>query len=315
MREIDVTGYLKPAIVGAGAAPLLQWLAIRDLVIDSNYHSPISGKGRRRVERIARSFSWSHFATVIVAPVGDKKDNTYVIVDGRYRVTAAAVAGFDQVPCQIVQADREERAIAFKAVNRTFNTSTRMAVQAAEYTASEPHAIQLAQLCARADVELLRYPVPVDRQRAGQTMAVGALAQCLKRFGEETLITALQCVTQTTNNRPGLLSARIIKALCSVLGNDRVLRDSGLGLLETFDTIDLLELSNKATADAAIKGVSPVQLLVDRVRSEVGRKLRKPMIADRVERILDAAPEARLALMRKSKLTAPLKSQRQVQKF
>jgi hypothetical protein len=53
---------------------------------------------------------------------------------------------------------------------------------------------------------LLRYPVPLDNQAAGQTMAVGAIDKCLKRYGDETLITALQCVTQTTNNRPGMLS-------------------------------------------------------------------------------------------------------------
>jgi len=49
-------------------------------------------------------------------------------------------------------------------------------------------------LCACAQVELLRYQVPADKQAPGQTMAVGAIAQCLKRYGEATLITALQCV-------------------------------------------------------------------------------------------------------------------------
>jgi hypothetical protein len=48
-------------------------------------------------------------------------------------------------------------------------------------------------------------------------MAVGAITQCLKRYGEATLITALQCVTQTSNNEPGALSARTIKALCGAL--------------------------------------------------------------------------------------------------
>ena len=59
-------------------------------------------------------------------------------------------------------------------------------------------------------------------------MAVGAIAQCLKRYGEATLITALQCVTQTSNNQPGALSARTIKALCGVLHDDQARRDSGL---------------------------------------------------------------------------------------
>lgn len=103
-------------------------------------------------------------------------------------------------------------------------------------------------------------------------MAVGAISQCLRRYGEETLITTLQCVTQTTNNRPGVLSARIIKALCAVLGSDPVLRESGLTLLETFDAIDLAALANRAAADAAVRNISPVQLIIDRIRSEVARK-------------------------------------------
>jgi hypothetical protein len=100
-------------------------------------------------------------------------------------------------------------------------------------------AVQIAHVCACAEVELLRYPVPTDKQAPGQTMAVGAIAQCLKRYGEATLITALQCVTQTSNNQPGALSARTIKALCGVLHEDHARRDSGLALLEAFDSIRL----------------------------------------------------------------------------
>jgi hypothetical protein len=292
--------------------PSLQWISICDLSVDPTYHQPITGKGRRKVDRIARSFSWSRFATVIVAPISTGK---FVIIDGQCRTTAAAVAGFDKVPCQIVQAVREERVVAFRTINRAHNTSSRMAVHSAECSLSEPHAVQLAQVCARADVEVLRYPVPVGRQRAGQTMAVGALTQCLKRYGEEALITALQCVTQTTNNRPGVLSARIIKALCTVLGNDRSLRDSGLSLLEAFDTIDLHDLSNKATADGMNRSVSPVQLLIERIRSEVGRRLHKSPTANPVEKMLDSKSGPSLTVLRRSKLTTGPKSPGQLPKF
>lgn len=311
MREISAAGYQRPTLVGAGSLPSLQWISICDLSVDPTYHQPISEKGRRKVDRIARSFSWSRFATVIVAPIGGGK---FAIIDGQYRTTAAAVAGFDKVPCQIVRAVEEERVVAFKTINRAPNTSSRMTVHSTECSLNEPHAIQLAQFCARADVEVLRYPVPVGRQRAGQTMAVGALTQCLKRYGEETLITALQCVTQTTNNRPGVLSARIIKALCTALGNDRSLRDAGLPLLEAFDTIDLLALSNKATVDGKSRSVSPIQLLIDRIRSELGRRLQKSPIVDPAEGMFNSASGATLAVLSRSKLTARPKSLRQLPK-
>jgi hypothetical protein len=148
-----------------------------------------------------------------------------------------------------------------------------MAQHAAALGASEAEALHLANICARADVKLLRYPVPVDRQNPGQTMAIGALAQCRERYGEETLITALQCVTQTTNNLPGALSARMIKALCMVLDTDHARRDSGLSLLEAFDAINLVGLENEASLDAGMKKISPVKALADKILSELDRLL------------------------------------------
>lgn len=298
MKPIAPIGYERPRATIAGPSPALRWLAISDLVIDPTYQRPVKARARKYVESIACSFSWSRFATVIVAPIEDGK---FVIIDGQYRATAAALAGFEKVPCQIVAADREERAMAFEIINHTY-ASSRMAQQRARYAAKEPHAIKLVELCARAEVELLHYPVPVDRQRAGQTMAVGALTQCLNRHGEETLITALQCVTQTTNNRPGVLSARMIKAMCAVLGSDSTLRDSGLSLLEIFDDIDLMALSDKAAAEAPVRGVSPVQLLTDRIRSEVARKLvRKRSPISPADRLVGLLTERRLALLRQNK--------------
>lgn len=266
MKLIGTTGYDKPKSVQAGAPPRLQWLSISDLVIDPAYQAPISGKGRRNVEGIVRSFSWSRFATVVVAPVEGGK---FAIIDGRHRTTAAAVAGFTEVPCQIVTAVREERVVASKAINGCTSAVSRMSLHAAGMVASDPWAVRLADACARAEVELLRYPVPIDRQSAGQSMAIGAIARCLRRYGEETLITALQCVTQTTNNKQGALSARTIKALCAVLGTDQALRDSGLKLLEMFDRVDLLRLANAPVTDVASKKINSVQAMADQIRLEI----------------------------------------------
>jgi hypothetical protein len=141
-----------------------------------------------------------------------------------------------------------------------------MALHASAFAASDNEAVHLADICARADVELLRYPVPIHRQTKSQTMAVGAIEACLRRYGEDTLITALQCVTQTTNNKPGALSARIIKAMCAVLHGDQERRDCGLALLEMFDGIDLRALQTAALADAAAQKVSVITVLTHNIR-------------------------------------------------
>jgi hypothetical protein len=270
MRPITAEGFERPKSNPAGAAPMLQWLKITDLVVDPAYQRPIVGKGRQNVDRIARDFSWSCFAPVVVSPVAGGK---FAIIDGQHRTTAATLVGFDSVPCQIVIAAKEEQAAAFKAINGTTTPISIMALHAAALVACEPWAVEIAHVCACAQVELLRYPVPSDKQALGQTMAVGAIAQCLKRYGEATLITALQCVTQTSNNQPGALSARTIKALCGVLHDDLERRDSGLALFEAFDSIDLMAISDASVLDAAVKKVGRVQVMADRIREELGRIL------------------------------------------
>lgn len=293
MGAISTAGFAKPEVISAGAAPILRWLPIADLLVDRSYRPPMLRKWRRNIQRIAGDFTWSCFGPVVVAPVEGGK---FAIIDGLQRTTAAALVGLESVPCQIVTATQEEQAVAFRAINYPTKPVSKMALQAAALADGETWALRLAGACARAGVELLRYPIPVDRQSAGQTMAVAALTHCLKRYGEETLITALQCVTQTTNNRPGVLSARTIKALCAVLGADRVLRDSGLALMETFDAIDLMALARAASVDAATKRIRPVQAMASRIRLEINRLLaRKTAPQNPAKPSFEASPKARMA--------------------
>ena len=258
-------------------------------MVDPSYQRPIIGKGRRNVDRIARAFSWSCFAPVVVSPVEGGK---FAIIDGQHRTTAAALAGFDSVPCQIVIAAREEQAAAFRAINGITTPISRMALHAAAVVAGDPGAERLREVCQRGGAELLRYPVPIEKQSPGQTMAIGAIEQCLQRYGEDTLITALQCVTQTANNIPGVLSGRTIKALCQVLHKDRAWRDSGLVLLEAFDSVDLSELQSRACVDAAVRRLGRVQALADRIRSELERVMPRhpevPSISPAIQRRLGA---------------------------
>jgi len=51
-------------------------------------------------------------------------------------------------------------------------------------------------------------PCALGNHRYRRASEPQAIAQCLKRYGEAALITALQCVTQTSNNKPGALPAR-----------------------------------------------------------------------------------------------------------
>jgi hypothetical protein len=266
MLPISVENFTARSDVSAGPAPMLQWLQIENLVVDPSYQRPICGRGRTNVDRIAREFNWRFFAPVVVSPVEGGK---FAIIDGQHRTTAAALVGFDTVPCQVVIAGHEEQAAAFKAINGDTTPMSRMALHAAAVVANEAHAVKIAKVCACAEVELLRYPVPIDKQKAGQTMAVGAIARCLQNYGADTLITALQCVTQTANNEPGMLSARMIKALCEVLKNKPEWREAGTRLFDAFDAIELSSIQDAAASEAACRRLGKVQVLVERIAREL----------------------------------------------
>jgi hypothetical protein len=168
-----------------------------------------------------------------------------------------------------VIAAREEQAVAFKAINATTTPISQMALHAAALIANEPLAVQIAHACACAGVELLRYPIAIDKQSPGQTMAAGAIARCLERYGEATLIAALRCVTQTSNNKPGALTARMIKALCAALHGNPEWLDQGATLLEAFDSIDLMAIQKASAVDGAVKKVGRVQAMSDRINVEL----------------------------------------------
>jgi hypothetical protein len=146
MRPISIEGFEKPKSVSAGAAPMLQGLKITDLVVDPAYQRPIIGKGRQNVDRIAREFSWSCFAPVVVSPVEGGK---FAIIDGQHRTTSAAIVGYETVPCQIVIAAKEEQAAAFKAINGTTTPISIMALHAAALVACEPWPFR-SRMCAHA---------------------------------------------------------------------------------------------------------------------------------------------------------------------
>src|SRR6201993_3786061 len=148
MRPISIDGFEKPNPTSPGAVPMLQWLKVEDLVVAPAYQRPIGGNGRRNVDRIAREFSWSCFAPVVVSPVEGGK---FAIIDGQHRTTSAALVGFETVPCQIVIAAREEQAAAFKAINGTTTPISQMALHAAALVASEAWAVQIAHACACAE--------------------------------------------------------------------------------------------------------------------------------------------------------------------
>ncbi|WWT39896.1 partitioning protein-like protein [Microcystis phage Mwe-JY08] len=243
MRErfetIDVAGFARPAgRPDAGPAPMQRWLAIGDLVIDRGYQREIGERGRRTIRAIMGAFDWSRFAPVVVAPVEGGK---FAIIDGQHRATAAAVLGIEEVPCHIVQADRAAQAKAFAAINGTVTAITPMQMFHAKVTAGDEVAARVARLLEAGGARVLKYPVPADLMKAGDTLAAAALLKLARRYEDDTLLRAIQCVTETGEGNPGMLRAGVMTALCEVLDGRRDWRDDASRLFRAMDTFGFEE--------------------------------------------------------------------------
>lgn len=226
-----------------GPVPMLTWIPADQLVVDIAYQREVGRRGRANVQFIAENFDWSKFAPVIVAPV---EGGLYAIVDGQHRTTAAMLRGIEQVPCQVVQADRAQQAAAYAAVNGNITKTTAQQLFHARLAAKDTEAELLADVCAAAGVEIIRRNAIQDKMKVGQTQAVGALSRCMRQYGRETLITALQCITETSDGNAGFVRATIVEGLCGAL-HENPWRDAGERLLRAMDGFSFPDVWGEVT--------------------------------------------------------------------
>lgn len=263
-----------------GPAPQLNWIPTDQLVVDTAYQREIGKRGHLNVKQIAENFDWSKFAPVIVAPV---EGGLYAIVDGQHRTTAAILRGIAQVPCQIVQADRAQQAAAYAAVNGNVTKTTPQQLFHARLAAGDDASNRLQSICEAADVEIIRRNMIQSNMRVGQTQAVGALTRCLRDFGSDTLITALQCITRTSDGNAGYVRATIIEGICTVLNDHRDWRDAGDALLKAMDEFSFPDMWSEVSDGR------------DQIFPATVRKLVAQKVGEHLRRALTSPPSLRAA--------------------
>jgi hypothetical protein len=275
LRAIDPQPFIELAgdmpQLDAGLMPQLRWIEIDKLNVDPAYQREIMASGRKNIVRIAREFEWARFATVVVAPIGDR----FAIVDGQHRTTAAALRGIKKVPCQIINADRRKQAAAFAAINANVTEMSPMQLHAAKLAGGDVEADRLDKICRKAGVTILRYPIQTKNQKVGETMAPGALYRALVKFGDQVVLAALQCVTRTRDGYPGFLRSPLITALCTALQSNEDWRSSA-ALLPAMGKLDLRVVFETAWKSAkAGSGGGVVRALVAEIsahlQSEIGQ--------------------------------------------
>lgn len=252
-----------------GERPELQWVKISRLRIDPRYQREIGRRGTENILAIATAFAWAKFAPVVVAPI---KGGLFAIVDGQHRSTAAALRGFDSVPCVIIAADEADQADAFVAINANVTAMSPLQLHAARLAAGSSTASSLTEACTAAGVTICRYPVPANKMKPGDTLAVGMLQNMLAKYGRDVLVAALCCITQTRKGNPGLIRAGIVEALCAVIEAEPALLKDTKSLIFRMQTFDLAAQFNAARAASIESGNKVSSHLIE----AIGEHLEKP---------------------------------------
>lgn len=259
-----------------GERPELQWLKIAKLRIDPRYQRDIGQRGANNILAIATAFSWSKFAPLIVASIGN---GLFAVVDGQHRATAAALYGFESVPCVIITAGDAEQADAFVAINANVTAMSPLQIHAARLAAGDKGAVALTDACLEAGVVVCRYPVPANKMKPGETLAVAMLQAQLERFGRDVLIAALCCITRTRKGNVGMIRAAIVEALCLALKDARHTISDRERLLFQMHSFDFNAQFNAARARSIDSGAKVALILAGLVAAHLSQARLPPQEA------------------------------------
>lgn len=184
-RVIDLSGFT-PAPLKDQPVPLLQWVAIADLVIDERYQRGITSAGRRHIQAMADSFDWKAFGAISCAATEGGK---LAVVDGQHRVHAAALVGLDRVPAVIVPMTPAQQAAAFHAVNSARKRMDLGDTFRARLAAGDPLAVRADAAVSAAGCRLMTY-VPSSLQRKPREVFTHALILGMIQRGADAVVTA-----------------------------------------------------------------------------------------------------------------------------
>ncbi|WP_242218026.1 ParB/RepB/Spo0J family partition protein [Shinella zoogloeoides] len=231
-------------------------IPIVKLLVDTVYQRAVSHGSVKNIRRICQDFDWSKFLPVIVTQDGD----TYSIVDGQHRTTAAATIGITEVPCYILSCTASEAAAAFAAINGNVTPVQPIDLWFAELAAKKPKAVALQRVLDAAGVKITRKK---EGFLAGETRSITVLQRAHEFYGSAILTTILQCIVETSDGNPGMLFGAMINGIGRAIRTKPEVLANPSHLFAVFDDISLSELLYDAKIESA-RTNNPVQFIITR---------------------------------------------------
>jgi ParB-like nuclease domain len=261
----------------------MEWVPLRDLRIDERYQRDVTTSGLKHIRNIAKNFAWRKFAPVIVT-WAETGTSTYAIIDGQHRCMAALALGYDLVPCAIVDANVEDAASIFAAVNGTTLKVHAVQVFKAGLAAREPWALMIKQACDATGVIPLVYPVQAQKQKPFMTMSAGRLRRLVEKHGVSVLTAVLRIVVAMPYaNVPGFICSRTLDSGLQKLSAERAWRECPAEAADRVLNGRAMQVVPVATLIAGEAPVVPVNMSDDaaliRVQDLKTRGFTKSMVA------------------------------------
>ncbi|MGR3593022.1 MAG: hypothetical protein ACU0BO_13745 [Limimaricola soesokkakensis] len=236
-RPIDIADQPVPNELPIEDRPALQWIPIERLVIDDRYQRPLLEANWEIIRRIARSFTWTRFSPVMVAPV---EDGRFALIDGQHRTHAAALVGHTAVPGAINHhLDPAAQAAAFAGINGDMTRVHPIQVFKAALAAGEAWAVECQQVVAKAGCQLMTVQASSEKRQVRQVYAVSAIRQMVAAGHGELVTRSLTALARSTFGA-NFTDAWTNETLKPLLSATIAVPEVRYGtLVEFFDSLDL----------------------------------------------------------------------------
>ena len=194
LHRVSIDG-LVPVAGDVGPEPVLEFVAIADLVIDDAYQRSIEKRGLANIQKIAANFDWAKFSPLMVSR---RSDGRCAIIDGQHRAHAAALRGIERVPALVSQLHPEQEASAFAWINGNVTALTGNQIYKAALAAFEPWAVQCNAVVESAGCRLMTFQASAAQKRPGQVYAIGAIRNFVEAGHARYLAAVLAGVRQSS---------------------------------------------------------------------------------------------------------------------
>ena len=238
-----------------GDKPELKWIKIDSLFVPTQYQRSIkSDASVKSINRIKQNWSWAECGALIVCMERDTKPVQYAIIDGQHRYKAAMLNGrIEELPCVVIsERDVPDQAKSFISINENRVNLHILHKYQAMIAAGDDAAICLEGILKKCNIEVAACAFSGSQCPPNVTMAAGTLLKMMDTHSEKQIIWALTVITESYPDRPGMLTANLIRAMAKYI-KEKPETDKAT-MVRTLAGIDMEQLKHDSSAYRKIEG-------------------------------------------------------------